>query len=103
MDAHWAGMMGQTHRKVRPPHRANPSPRSRSTAGKSATQNWTPKFREEFLKRRGYDPVRFLPVFAGQTVDSTEATERFPLGLPARTIADMFAENYVGHMQRIGQ
>ena len=27
--------------------------------------NWSPKFREEFRKRRGYDPVPFLPTLTG--------------------------------------
>ncbi|HET7117195.1 MAG TPA: glycosyl hydrolase, partial [Hanamia sp.] len=29
-------------------------------------QNWTGKFREEFIKRRGYDPLPFYPVYAGK-------------------------------------
>ena len=28
-------------------------------------QNWTPKLREEFKKRRGYDPQPFYPAYAG--------------------------------------
>jgi hypothetical protein len=40
-------------------------------------QNWTPALREEFQKRRGYDPQPFYPVYAGQVVDSLEVSERF--------------------------
>lgn len=40
-------------------------------------QNWTPKFREEFLRRRGYDPLPFYPVYAGNIVESLEVSERF--------------------------
>ena len=29
--------------------------------------NWTPTFREEFRRRRGYDLPRFLPVLAGRS------------------------------------
>lgn len=99
MDLHWAGMMGKIVEKIGP------------LAGKSFTkveidswevgsQNWTPKFREEFTKRRGYDPIKFLPVFAGQTVESTDATERFLWDF-RRTIADLFAENYVGRLREL--
>ena len=58
-----------------------------------ALQNWTPKFRGEFQKRRGYDCVRFLPALTGRVVDSPEITERFLWDF-RRTIADLFAENY---------
>lgn len=99
VDAHWDGMMGKLVEKFGP------------LAGKSmskvevdswevGTQNWTPKFREEFTKRRGYDLLGFLPVFSGQVVDSTEATERFLWDF-RRTIADMFAENYAGHLREL--
>lgn len=41
------------------------------------SQNWTPHFRAEFIKRRGYDPLPFFPVYAGQIVDNEEMSERF--------------------------
>jgi hypothetical protein len=63
-------------------------------------QNWTKKFREEFKERRGYDPLKYLPVFTGQVVDSPEVSERF-LWDVRRTIADLFAENYYGHFARL--
>ena len=28
--------------------------------------NWTPAFREEFIRRRGYDPIPYLPIVAGR-------------------------------------
>jgi len=40
-------------------------------------QNWTPHFRQEFIKRRGYDPLPFYPVYAGNVVESQEISERF--------------------------
>jgi alpha-L-rhamnosidase len=57
------------------------------------SQNWTPAFREEFKRRRGYDMFPFLPVLAGHYVKSPEETERFLWDF-RRTIADLFAENY---------
>ncbi len=64
------------------------------------SQNWTPKFREEFQKRRGYDPLPFLPVVTGRVIGSREVSERF-LWDWRRTIADLFAENYVGRFREL--
>ena len=55
--------------------------------------NWTPKFRDEFISRRGYDPIPFLPTLAGRYVGSGELTERFLWDF-RRTLCDLFAENY---------
>ncbi|MEO8415214.1 MAG: glycosyl hydrolase [Ginsengibacter sp.] len=41
------------------------------------SQNWTPTFRQEFIKRRGYDPLPFYPIYAGDIVDNLEVSERF--------------------------
>jgi hypothetical protein len=40
-------------------------------------QNWTPHFRAEFVKRRGYDPLPYYPVYAGTIVEKPEISERF--------------------------
>ena len=40
-------------------------------------QNWTPNFRREFQKRRGYDPLPFFPVYRGVVVESKDVSERF--------------------------
>lgn len=56
-------------------------------------QNWTQAFPEEFAKRRGYDLRRYLPVLAGEVVESPEISERFLQDF-RRTIADLLAENY---------
>jgi len=63
-------------------------------------QNWTPKFPEEFRKRRGYDLTLFLPVLAGYIVDSVEISERFLWDF-RRTVADLFAENYYGYFAEL--
>ena len=33
----------------------------------AGTPSWTPHMREEFAKRRGYDPLEFLPIVGGMT------------------------------------
>jgi len=40
-------------------------------------QNWTASFRQEFITRRGYDPLPFYPVYEGRIVESEEISERF--------------------------
>ncbi|HLK61758.1 MAG TPA: glycosyl hydrolase, partial [Chthonomonadaceae bacterium] len=96
LDTHWAGMMGPLVQGAGP------------LAGKSlnnclidsyevGTQNWSPTFREEFLKRRGYDPLPYLPTVSGRVVDSIQTSERFLWDL-RRTICDLFADNYYGYL-----
>lgn len=63
-------------------------------------QNWTQEFAGEFHKRRGYDPVTFLPCVTGRVVDSIERSERFLWDF-RRTIADLFAEYYYGHFAEL--
>lgn len=64
------------------------------------SQNWTPKFREEFKKRRGYDPLPYLPAVTGRVVQSGEVTERFLWDL-RRTVCDLFADNYFGYFKEL--
>ena len=40
-------------------------------------ETWTPKMREEFKKRRGYDLLPWMPVLTGVIVKSTDASEQF--------------------------
>ncbi len=64
------------------------------------SQNWTPRFREEFYRRRGYDLLPFLPVFAGYVVASPEISERF-LWDVRQTVSELFVENYYGHFAEL--
>ena len=66
----------------------------------TGSQNWTPLFREEFHKRRGYDPLRFLPVLTGRVVDSVEISERFLWDL-RQTVSDLLVENYSGYFRQL--
>jgi hypothetical protein len=56
-------------------------------------QNWTPKFREDFKRLRGYDPQPWLPALTGRYVKSPDETERFLWDF-RRTIADLITENH---------
>ncbi len=80
---------------------------SRATKGLIAThidswevgsQNWTPKMRQEFRQRRGYDLFPYLPVLSGRVVDSAEISARFLWDL-RRTISELIVENYAAPMR----
>ncbi len=99
LDAHWAGGLAPLLKDLGP------------LAGKTLNnclidsyevggQNWTPEFRAEFKKRRGYDPLPFLPVISGRVVDSGEVSERFLWDF-RRTIADLFADNYYSYFAEL--
>ena len=99
VEAHFAAMMGKIIADAGP------------LAGKSlkmvladsweaGCQNWTPAMREEFIKRRGYDPLPWLPCIAGRVVGSLEESERFLWDF-RRTIADLIAENHYGTFQEL--
>ncbi|MDR1098584.1 MAG: glycosyl hydrolase [Tannerella sp.] len=62
------------------------------------SQNWTPKFREEFQSRRGYDPQPFYPAYAGVIVGSRELSERFLWDM-RKTVQELIARNHSGYMR----
>jgi hypothetical protein len=65
-------------------------------------QNWTAKFREEFKKRRGYDPLPFYPVYSGLVVESLEKSERFLWDLRI-TAQELVIENHAVHLKKYAQ
>ena len=94
-DVHWAGAIEPVLDKLGP------------LVGRSLTAclidsyevgcgNWTPGFRAEFQRRRGYDPLPYLPTLAGYYVESGEVSQRFLWDF-RRTIGDLMADNYFGY------
>jgi (4-O-methyl)-D-glucuronate---lignin esterase len=59
----------------------------------AGSQNWSPVFRAEFIRRRGYDPVPYLPAMAGVPVQSADVSERFLHDL-RQTIAELVVDNF---------
>ena len=66
----------------------------------AGVQNWTDSMIVEFSRRRGYDPVPWLPVLTGQIVESAEASDRFLWDF-RKTIADLTAENHYDQLTSI--
>ena len=56
-------------------------------------ENWTPRMREEFAARRGYDPLPWLPAITGEVVSSSAESDAF-LADWRRTIGELIAENF---------
>ena len=54
---------------------------------------WTPKMREEFRSRRGYDLVPYLPILAKRILISDSETARFNTDFK-RTIMDLYRDCY---------
>jgi hypothetical protein len=55
--------------------------------------NWTARFADEFRKRRGYDPIRYLPVVAGRIVQNRTTSNNFLNDL-RRTAGDLVTDHY---------
>ena len=64
-------------------------------------QNWTPLMRKESTRRRGYDPVAWLPIVTGRRViGDLQTTERFLWDL-RRTVSELSVEHYWQAMKRL--
>lgn len=59
----------------------------------AGTPTWTPKMREQFQSRRGYDLTPWLPVLAGRVVGSGADTENFKKDFN-RTVEDLYRDCY---------
>ncbi len=91
---------GQDHRRQRPAAPGKTLVATHIDSWEDGSQNWTPRLREEFRKRRGYDLCRYLPVMTGRVVDSLEISERFLWDL-RQTISELLVENYAGHFREL--
>ncbi|MFD2099055.1 glycosyl hydrolase [Flagellimonas iocasae] len=60
---------------------------------------WTHDFPEEFMKRRGYSMLKWLPVLTGRIVNSVDESEKFLWDF-RKTIGEMIVEN---HYEVIGE
>ena len=65
----------------------------------AGSQNWTRGLEREFRRRKGYDLLPFLPVFAGVPVDGFAASERVMSDF-RDVLSELFAEGFGGTMAR---
>jgi len=63
-------------------------------------QNFTDGFLEAFEERYGYDPLPFLPAFAGVVVETEEISDRFLWDM-RRLVADKVAYDYVAGLREV--
>lgn len=100
LNAHLDNYVGKLLRKTRKPDAADAGglKRLHMDSWEMGSQNWTPRFREEFTKRRGYDPLPYYPVYAGNMVESDEISERFLWDL-RQTAQELVLENHAGQVK----
>lgn len=103
MDAHFDAYIASLLKKTgAPPHPGRGLAALHFDSWEMSSQNWSPRFREEFTHRRGYDPLTFLPSFAGLVVNSNEASERFLWDI-RQTAQELVCENQARQLRRRGQ
>lgn len=56
---------------------------------------WTPKMREEFMARKGYDIIPYLADFAGRCIDSKIDSVKFGIDFD-NTVRDLYRDVYFG-------
>ncbi|ARS39698.1 DNA-binding protein [Sphingobacteriaceae bacterium GW460-11-11-14-LB5] len=57
------------------------------------SQNWSPVFKAEFLKRRGYDLTPYLPIMTGLPVESAAVSENFLYDI-RKTISELVVDQF---------
>jgi hypothetical protein len=59
------------------------------------SQNWSPVFQAEFLKRRGYDITKYLPIMTGLPVADISISENFLYDV-RKTISELLVDKFYG-------
>lgn len=65
-----------------------------------SSQTWTRFMQKEFLSRRHYDLLTWMPALFGWVVDNRQQTSKF-LSDWRRTINELFTDNFYGQMTRL--
>ncbi len=96
------GWFGEALNRVGPELAGKTLTRNHTDSWECDSQNWSPLYREEFIRRRGYDPLPWLPVMSGVPIASAELSERFLYDM-RRTAADLICDNFYDPFVKIGQ
>ena len=102
LDAHFEEYVGKLLKKVGPRKKGSGWTMLHIDSWEMGAQNWTPKWREEFKERRGYDPLPFYPAYLGNIIGSREQTERFLWDLRA-TGNELVVENHAERLKALGR
>jgi hypothetical protein len=94
---HW---FGETIRRVGPALAGRVLKIFHVDSWECGSQNWSPVFREEFRRRRGYDPEKWLPAMAGVPIGTADSSERFLQDI-RQTIAELIHDKFYGTMARL--
>jgi len=100
LNAHLDVYLGKIFRKIGKVDKNNTGglKRLHMDSWEMGAQNWTANFRREFMKRRGYDPLKYFPVYSGNIVGSLQESERFLWDL-RQTSQELVLENHAGHVK----
>jgi len=66
------------------------------------SQNWSPVFKTEFLKRRGYDLMPYLPIMTGLPVESAKVSEDFLYDV-RKTIAELVVDQFYKTLAKLAK
>ena len=103
LDAHFESFIGMLLKTIgEPPHPGRGLTTVHFDSWEMSAQNWSEKFRAEFRSRRGYDLLRFLPVFLGRVVESVAVSERFLWDL-RRTAQELVIENHALRLKELSR
>ena len=92
VDFHLDHVFAELHRHLGPDLRAAGLCHILLDSYEAGTPTWTPKMREEFRARRGYDPLEFLPILCGKTeLYTKEEVEKFRADFD-RTVKDLYRD-----------
>ncbi len=101
-DAHFDAYIGKLLKKVGPREKGRGWTMLHIDSWEMGAQNWSGRFREEFRRRRGYDPLPYLPTYTGRIVGSLERSERF-LWDVRLTAQELVIENHAGRLKELGR
>jgi len=101
LEDHFAQYYGRLLKRVGPRAQQHGWTTVHLDSWEMGAQNWTPRLREEFQQRRGYNPQRFFVTFSGRAVQSVALSERFLWDLRL-TAQELVLENYAGHLKTLG-
>jgi len=104
LEAHFDAFVGALLREIGPRRRSAEAGWTmlHIDSWEMGAQNYSAALREEFQKRRGYDPLRYLPAVTGRVVGSLEVSERFLWDL-RQTAQELVIENHASHLKELGR